>query len=160
MTDDNDQARGARLAIARSKRYASATEAARALGIPPATYAQHENGLRGFKRVAERYADFFRVSLEWLLTGRGEMARSNGISSSIVEPRPEERQDARDRALRDGMAALLQAAGVAAPVSRQLTDTLFLAVDNPEMFGLESSRQRPDRREAPPLPPSRPKRAQ
>jgi len=48
----------------------TATEAARALGIAEPTYLGHENGSRGFRRVAERYARRFGVSLEWLITGR------------------------------------------------------------------------------------------
>jgi phage repressor protein C with HTH and peptisase S24 domain len=53
--------------------YSSAASAARAMGIGVATYNHHENGTRGFVHDGERYARFFRVSLEWLLTGRGEM---------------------------------------------------------------------------------------
>lgn len=37
------------------------------------SYVNHENGSRGLSKAAERYAKFFRISLEWLLTGRGEM---------------------------------------------------------------------------------------
>jgi len=37
------------------------------------TYTQHENGIRGFTRSAERYARLFKVDLDWLLTGRGDM---------------------------------------------------------------------------------------
>lgn len=54
--------------------FASAADAARALSVPEPTYLGHENGSRGFKAKAERYARRFGVSLEWLLTGRGEMA--------------------------------------------------------------------------------------
>jgi len=50
-------------------------EAARALGASPFTYTQHENGIRGFRNdTAIRYAKKFRVSLEWLLTGKGHAA--------------------------------------------------------------------------------------
>ncbi|QAY78771.1 helix-turn-helix transcriptional regulator [Sphingosinicella sp. BN140058] len=63
-----------RLKIARARRFPRAIDAAKALGMPVATYNQHENGLRGSgsipRRAAERYADFFDVSLDWLLTGR------------------------------------------------------------------------------------------
>lgn len=63
-----------RLAKARSAAgYASASEAARAMGVPVPSYSHHENGNRGFAKLADRYARFFRVSVEWLLTGRGEM---------------------------------------------------------------------------------------
>ncbi|PSJ39456.1 helix-turn-helix domain-containing protein [Allosphingosinicella deserti] len=64
-----------RLKLARAKRFERAIDAARAMGVPVATYNQHENGLRGSgsipRRAAERYAAFFGVSLDWLLTGRG-----------------------------------------------------------------------------------------
>jgi len=50
--------------------FETATEAARALGIAEPTYLGHENGSRGFRRVADKYARRFGVSLEWLLTGR------------------------------------------------------------------------------------------
>ena len=51
--------------------YDNPTDAARAMNIPEPTYLGHENGSRGFKAKADRYARFFRVDLEWLLTGRG-----------------------------------------------------------------------------------------
>lgn len=63
-----------RLAAARrAAGFSSAAKAAEAMGIGAPAYAHHENGTRGFNRSAERYARFFRVSLEWLLTGKGEM---------------------------------------------------------------------------------------
>ena len=62
-----------RLRAARKARYASAAKAAAAMGVPAATYTHHENGTRPLKEHALRYARFFRVNLEWLLTGRGEM---------------------------------------------------------------------------------------
>lgn len=52
----------------------SARAAASAMGVSPDTYSQHENGTRGFKGRAERYARFFRVAPEWLLYGRGDGA--------------------------------------------------------------------------------------
>jgi len=51
--------------------YAQASDAARAMGVKVATYIAHENGSRKLTRSADRYARFFRVSMEWLLTGRG-----------------------------------------------------------------------------------------
>jgi hypothetical protein len=72
MREAADDERAERLKLARFGRdYASAADAARALGVSPSTY--HENAIRGFRRSVERYAAFFRVSLEWLLTGRGPM---------------------------------------------------------------------------------------
>ncbi|UNJ22090.1 repressor protein C [Microcystis phage vB_MweS-yong2] len=53
--------------------YATAAEAAKALNASYSTYSAHENGEKGLSRSAERYARFFRVNLEWLLTGRGDM---------------------------------------------------------------------------------------
>lgn len=62
--------------------YASARQAADAMGVSPNTYAQHENGTRGLPAGrAARYAKFYRVAPEWLLYGRGKMA--------APEPRPE-----------------------------------------------------------------------
>lgn len=52
--------------------YANATDAAEAIGMARPTYLAHENGGRGFAKYADRYARFFRVSYEWLMTGRGE----------------------------------------------------------------------------------------
>jgi len=49
----------------------SPTEAADAMGMEPPTYLGHENGHRGLSRAASRYADFYRVSLDWLLRGKG-----------------------------------------------------------------------------------------
>lgn len=67
-----------RLRKVREKRYATAVEAAKAMGVKEPTYIQHENGIRGTgsipRKAAERYAAFFRVSLDWLLTGRGDDA--------------------------------------------------------------------------------------
>jgi transcriptional regulator with XRE-family HTH domain len=78
-----------RLKIARARRFDRAIDAARALGMPIATYNQHENGLRGSgsipRKAAERYADFFDVSLDWLLTGRG-------ATGDIGDPLPSERE--------------------------------------------------------------------
>ena len=61
-----------RLKQAREKSgYSSASAAAEAMGVPVATYVQHENGTRGFPAArANRYARFFRVAPEWLLYGK------------------------------------------------------------------------------------------
>jgi SOS-response transcriptional repressor LexA len=51
--------------------YSSAKAAAEAMGVPVATYVQHENGARGIPAArAERYARFFRITPEWLLYGK------------------------------------------------------------------------------------------
>jgi len=57
--------------------FTSAKAAAEGLGVPLATYTQHENGTRGIPRdKAPLYARRFKVSEEWLLygKGRGEMS--------------------------------------------------------------------------------------
>jgi SOS-response transcriptional repressor LexA len=51
--------------------YTSAKSAAEAMGVPVATYIQHENGARGIPADrAARYGRFFRVAPEWLLYGK------------------------------------------------------------------------------------------
>jgi len=65
-----------RLQAARDKAgYPEAADAARALGVKAPTYHGHENGNRGFKKNADKYARKFGVSLEWLLTGNGPRER-------------------------------------------------------------------------------------
>ena len=71
--------------------YETATNAANALGVPPATYLGHENGTRGFNTKAERYAKFFRVSYEWLMTGAGE-PRPTSLDARVRSLPPEERR--------------------------------------------------------------------
>lgn len=64
---------GARLRQAReASGYSSASDAAEALGMVYSTYAGHENGNRAIVGSLERYARRFGVSVDWLLTGRGE----------------------------------------------------------------------------------------
>jgi len=65
--------RSTRLAEARATRFESARQAALALNLSPYTYSQYENGIRDFTRHAERFAKFYRVNLDWLMTGRGLM---------------------------------------------------------------------------------------
>lgn len=60
-----------RLKAARERMFETAAEAAQAMGVNYQTYAAHENGSRGLRRdAAMRYAKFFNISLEYLLTGR------------------------------------------------------------------------------------------
>ncbi|WP_152045472.1 helix-turn-helix domain-containing protein [Aureimonas psammosilenae] len=67
----------ARLKQAREVRYSTAQEACDAFGFKYPTYAGHENGTRGFKKETARiYAAKFRVGLEWLLTGKGDIQTS------------------------------------------------------------------------------------
>ncbi len=59
-----------------------ASEVARVLGIPKPTYYSHENGSRAFESdMALRYAQFFRVSFEWLMTGRGDAKPTKGAAA-------------------------------------------------------------------------------
>lgn len=69
-----------RLTMARKRAgYETAAEAARALGVKDQTYYAHENGSSGLRaEVAEKYARKFKVSLEWLLTEKGEIS-PNGV---------------------------------------------------------------------------------
>lgn len=63
---------GGRLRKAREAAgYRSAAAAATALNMAYPTYAGHENGSRGIEKHLARYAQFFRVSVDWLLRGRG-----------------------------------------------------------------------------------------
>lgn len=52
--------------------YRSAAEAARAMGMTPPTYQGHENGNRAFLTEAVKYSEKFKVSLPWLLAGKGD----------------------------------------------------------------------------------------
>lgn len=64
--------------------YRSAAEAAEALGVNYVTYVAHENGNSGFRTdSAEKYARRFGVTLEWLLTGRGDHAKVGAIPLRI-----------------------------------------------------------------------------
>jgi phage repressor protein C with HTH and peptisase S24 domain len=76
---------GARLAKARrAAGYDTATAAAEALGVKYPTYAAHENGSRGVPRNMDRYARFFRVSLDWLLNGQGQGPRTNAAREPVT----------------------------------------------------------------------------
>ncbi len=55
----------------RARGFDTAVEATRYFGWVYESYTQHENGLRGLKKVAAKYAKAFRVSEGWLLTGEG-----------------------------------------------------------------------------------------
>ncbi len=73
----SERLRAARIAAG----YETVMAAAQAMGANYSTYAAHENGEKGLTRAGVRYARFFRVSLDWLLTGRGEM---RGASEALV----------------------------------------------------------------------------
>lgn len=58
--------------IRRAAGYRYAKEAARAFGWNENTYSSHENGNRGIPiKAAKTYAARFKVSLDWLLEGKG-----------------------------------------------------------------------------------------
>lgn len=67
---------GERLRFAREKAgYETAVAAAEALAMRPSTYIGHENGGRGIPRDrAPIYARKFKVTEEWLLYGKGDIA--------------------------------------------------------------------------------------
>jgi phage repressor protein C with HTH and peptisase S24 domain len=82
--------RGERLRTAREKHFKSARIAAKALGIAVSTYGAHERaeapGGRDYgPDEAKRYARRFRVTPEWLLTGRRV-----GPTDGTPGPEPEE----------------------------------------------------------------------
>lgn len=61
-----------RLEKARAARgFKNPTDAAKFYGWKYETYIQHEQGIRGITRAADKYAKAFRVSEAWLLTGEG-----------------------------------------------------------------------------------------
>lgn len=71
MSDLHERLRRARVEAG----FSTASEAVRRFGWNKHTYAQHENGTRGFKReTADDYAKAFKVSAAWLLTGENRAA--------------------------------------------------------------------------------------
>lgn len=62
------------IAARRHAGFASAAEAAKAVGVPYPSYAGHENGSSGFRADrGELYARRFKVRFEWLMRGTGPM---------------------------------------------------------------------------------------
>lgn len=81
------QARADRLKQARAESpYAEKTaqEMQEITGINRFTFAQHENGTRGFKEHAERYADLYKVRLDWLWRERGPMKEPSGGKTKVA----------------------------------------------------------------------------
>ena len=73
--------------------YRTATAAAKAMGVNQATYMGHENGSRGLPRAMARYARFYKVSLNWLMTGTGPIRPGQGHPiAERFEALPERRQ--------------------------------------------------------------------
>lgn len=82
MSDLSERLRQARIAAG----YASAADAARAVGVPEPSYTAHENGSRGFKYDrAKLYSRRFGVSLEWLLSGRGDTQSAQPLHEPHTE---------------------------------------------------------------------------
>lgn len=79
----------ARLKLAReAARFPSARAASDALGVPYATYAGHENGSRGVEvEAATHYARRYKVSLDWLLDGKGAGPGAGTAGQSPAVPR-------------------------------------------------------------------------
>jgi DNA-binding XRE family transcriptional regulator len=77
--DCHDRVKQARIAAG----YLTATEAARAMGVKAPSYIHHENGRAGLSRAGQRYARFFRVDYEWLMTGRGEMRARTASEAGV-----------------------------------------------------------------------------
>jgi len=80
----SDMSPNERLRIAREAAgYKTQDEAAQALGISVNTYRQHENDTRNLGGIprdkAPIYARKFKVALDWLLTGAGDMAAPDPI---------------------------------------------------------------------------------
>ena len=94
MSKPCDRLRRARLEAG----YPTGTAAAQAMGVNEATYLGHENGSRGLGRAAGRYAKFFGVSVDWLITGRG--TPKPGQKHPVVELwetiRPQDHQEVLD----------------------------------------------------------------
>lgn len=73
MTIEDRPEAAQRLVQAREARgFETATAAIKYFSFTEGTYKNHEAGLRGFGKTADRYAKAFRVSAGWLLTGEGE----------------------------------------------------------------------------------------
>jgi DNA-binding XRE family transcriptional regulator len=82
-----------RLRQAREQRFGTKGEAADAIGVGRATYYGHENGFRGITPgMGRRYADFFGVRFEWLMTGRGPMRGERHPILDLCDAIPSDRQ--------------------------------------------------------------------
>jgi len=78
---------GNRLRFARERKFLSASQAAKALGVPVSTYLAHENGQNQFDLAqAKLYGRKFNVSPVWLLSGDPEVDAL--IQSQPAEPSP------------------------------------------------------------------------
>jgi phage repressor protein C with HTH and peptisase S24 domain len=79
--------------MARERRYKSARQAAKAIGMPPSTYGAHERaeapGGRDYgPDEAKRYARRFGVTQEWLLIGKGQGPDSPDFTPEVEPATP------------------------------------------------------------------------
>src|SRR6478609_1215837 len=88
--EDNLKEVGQRLRAARVRAgFKTARAAAESLGIPYPTYTQHENGTRGLQREAEVYVRRYKISLDWLLRGKGPgMIDLDELDTTTGQPKP------------------------------------------------------------------------
>ena len=78
---------GDRLRKARLTKYASANQAAKAIGIPASTLRAHENGQNKFSiEEAELYARRFGTTPGYLLTGEAPPAKHGELETPISDP--------------------------------------------------------------------------
>ena len=83
MNSASDRLKQARIAAG----YDTVQEACEAFGFKYSTYAGHENGQRGIKWDAlERYAKAYRVSMDWLVSGRGQIDTPKNKDLSLKVP--------------------------------------------------------------------------
>lgn len=74
-----------------------AKDAAERHGWKPSTYAAHENGQNELRpKVAQRYAEAFKVTASWLLYGVGSPGSGLGVESKILGMQEADRQKALD----------------------------------------------------------------
>lgn len=120
----------------------SAKAAAEAMGVNVFTYTQHENGTRDMSvDVLARYAQFMRVSLDWLVFGKtAQPSRFPGAGGEA-------------RATRFIDLPLLGKVGAGAvvdmpdsPEANQPLDDLRLDLDNAFALTIEGDSQKPDRK--------------
>ncbi|TNF19167.1 MAG: XRE family transcriptional regulator [Rhodobacteraceae bacterium] len=124
LRDPHERLRQARI----NAGFATVADAAKAFGWKYPTYAGHENGHRGMKtHDVKKYADAFKVTEVWLLTGKSESdspkPQPKGFSESLGE------YHAPTDSLRLVLERLL---GQLAPTARSTT-TLFVPRDYPTL---------------------------
>lgn len=122
---------GKRLTRIRIQRgYESASDAAKAIGVNYSTYAQHENGIREISKAAGlRYSRFFRVSLDWLLTGRGNGSPAPTVPVVGYVGAGAEVVTIDDHAMGEGLEQVAPPPGV--------TDCIALRIKGDSMFPME-----------------------